>query len=126
MVPSRDTVTATEGTRVAPPLCRKKATTPITRTVEIARVVSTSLRDERMVIERSITGSRSMSGGMAVRSVGSFAFTASTVWMILAPGARLTTTVIAFWPLTRPVLWMSCGPSTTWATSSRRTARPLR
>ncbi len=74
-VPSSETVTHTLGIRVAPPLCRKKATTPTTSTTEMARVRSTSAREARMVTERSMATSTLTSAGRASRRAGRRFFT---------------------------------------------------
>ena len=51
---------------------------------------------------------------------------ASAVAMRLAPGCWVMLTMTAGWPLNRPRERVFCTPSLTWATSDRRTSRPLR
>ena len=58
------------GDQGAPPLCRKNATTPTTRTTEMARVRSTSAREARMVTERSSANCTSISAGRAASMAG--------------------------------------------------------
>jgi hypothetical protein len=80
-------------------LRRKKATTPITSRVAIRTVRSTSAREARMVMVRSIATSRLMSAGSTARRLGRSAFTRSTVVMMFAPGWRYTTITMAGRPL---------------------------
>ena len=79
-----------------------------------------------MVVERSIASERSMAGEIEARSVGSSAFTRSTVAMMLALGERLRMISTAGLPLARPALRMFSTESLTWPTSDSRTGAPLR
>ena len=66
------------------------------------------------------------SAGSCACSSGSSARTPSTVAITLAAGWRVISTMIAGSPLKRPSVCVFSTPSTTSATSSSRTAAPLR
>ena len=68
----------------------------------IASVRSTSWIEARMVGVRSITTLTSIAGGIDARSCGSSARTASTVRMMLAPGALLRISSTAGRPFDMP------------------------
>ena len=89
-------------------------------------VVSVSASDARMLRVLSSWKAMSMALGSAAFSFGTAAFTASTVWMTLAPGCLNTMTSTAGLPLARPRLRKSCTLSCTSAMSVRCTAAPLR
>ncbi len=125
-VPSSDVTTATAGTSAARTLVRNRLVTTMTRLSAISSVISTSCSDARIVIVRSIATSSLMSPGRSASSSGNSARTASTVSMMFAAGWRVTFTITAGLPLKRPSVWMSSAPSTTFATSPKRTAAPLR
>ena len=121
-----DSGTATLGITVAQPLRRKKKTTRITSTIEIASVRSTSDTEARMVLVRSRTTSSLIDGGIAACSCGMRDRTRSTVPMMFAPGWRKRTSEMAGLPLTDPALLMFSTESTTSATSERMTGFPSR
>ena len=125
-VPSSDTTVATAGMMVARALRRNSPTTSTTSTMEIISVNSISRSEARMELVLSEATSTLMSCGSCARSSGSKARTPSTVSMMLAPGSRLISTTIAGSPLNRPRVRRFSTPSTTLATSDRRTAALLR
>ena len=94
-----DTGTATLGIRVERRSRRKTKTTRMTSRMAMARVISTSRTEARMVRVASITTERSIAGDIAARSWGRIAWMRSTVAMMLAPGWRLITSMIAGLPL---------------------------
>ncbi len=93
----------------------------MTRTIEITSVQVTSLTDDRMTVVRSSATSRLTAGETEARSLGRSASTLSTVVMTLALGLLKTMMRMAGLPLKLPPLWMFSTPSTTSATSLRRT-----
>ena len=134
-VPSRETVTATAGTRLAAPERRKTATTATTRMTAISRLRSTSAREARMEVVRSTTVSIWISAGMAAATCGRICLMPSTVLMMFAPAWAVTKTTTDWLPslppadcavVKRPRLWISSTLSTTSPTSCSRTAAPLR
>ena len=125
-VPSSDTTVATAGITVARALRRKRPTTSTTRAMDTISVSSISCRDERMELVLSDATATWMScGSWACRS-GNSARTASTVSIMLAPGWRVTSTMMAGSPLNSPTVRRFSTPSTTRATSPSRTAALLR
>ena len=125
-VPSSETIVATAGITVARTLRRKTLTTTTTRTIEIRSVISISCSEARIELVLSEATSSAICGGSCARSSGSSARTPSTVLMTLAPGWRVIRTITAGLPLKRPSVRVFSTPSLTSATSSRRTAEPLR
>jgi hypothetical protein len=79
-----------------------------------------------MVVVLSDGTSSLMEGGMEACSMGSRAFTRSTVSITLAPGWRWIRRMMAGLPSVRPALRRSCTESSTVAISARRTGAPLR
>ncbi len=86
---------------------------------------STSRTEARMVRVESITSVSFMLGGMEATSCGCSARTRSTVSMMLAPGWRKITTMMAGLPSARPSLRRSSTESCTSATSPTRRAAPF-
>ncbi len=120
-VPISDSGTATDGITVAHSRRRNTKITPITRNTVRIRVNSTSRTEARMVTVRSANTSRCTSAGSALRSSGSTLRICSTVCTMLAPGWRRTSSSTAGWPLAHAASWSFSTPSTTLATSDRRT-----
>ncbi len=125
-VPSSDTTVATAGITVARALRRNSPTTSTTSAMEAISVNSISRSDARMELVLSDATAMWMSCGSCACSSGSRARTPSTVSMMLAPGWRVTSTMMAGSPLNRPRVRVFSTPSTTRATSPRRTAASLR
>ena len=124
-VPSRDSGTATEGITVAHRRRRNTAITPITRATVSSRVNCTSCTEARMVTVRSANTSSATPAGSTWRSSGSRARRRSTVSTMLAPGWRRMSISTALWPLAQAESWSFSTPSTTSATSFRRTGAAL-
>ena len=78
-----------------------------------------------MVMVRSCAAVRLIEGGIEARSKGSTAFTRSTVSMMLAEGWRKRSSSTIGFPLINPVLRIFTWPSTTVATSDKRTGALL-
>ena len=125
-VPSSDTMVATAGMTVARALRKNALTTSTTSAIEISSVASISSSDERIELVLSDATCSVTSSGSWACSSGSMARTASTVAITFAPGWRVTSTTTAGLPLNRPSVLVFSTPSTTSATSDRRTAAPLR
>ncbi len=125
-VPSSETTVATAGITVARTLRRNTLTTSTTSRIEMSSVNSISCSEARIELVRSEATCRVMSPGSWACSEGSSARTPSTVSITLAAGWRVISTITAGSPLNRPRVLMFSGPSMTSATSSRRTAAPLR
>ena len=125
-VPSSAVTVATAGTSVARTLRRNTLTTSTTSSTATISVISTSCSDARIECVRSDATWSSTSAGSSACSAGSSARTESTVSMTFAAGWLRISTMIAFSPLKRPSVRVSSTPSTTSATSCRRTAAPLR
>ncbi len=98
-VPMSDTTTAMLGMNMARRSRRKTKTTPMTRTTDRMRVRCTSSMEARMVLVRSITTLRSITGGMEAFNCGISFVMASTVLMMFAPGSRETTSSTEGLPL---------------------------
>ena len=124
-VPMSETGTATLGMKVERTLRRKRNTTRITSEIEIARVISTSRTDARIVLVASIDTASFIVGGMDACICGRIARMRSTVWMMFAPGWRKMMMMIAGLPLERPAVRMSSTESLTFATSESRSADPF-
>ena len=125
-VPSSDTTVATAGITVARRLRKKAPTTRITSAIEISRVISISRSEARIEFVPSEATRISTSDGNWACNSGNSARTPSTVSMTLASGWRVISTTMAGSPLNRPSVWLFSTPSTTSATSDKRTAAPLR
>ncbi len=125
-VASSETTVATAGMIVARPLRRKALTTSTTRMTAISKVTSISCSDARMDLVASEATCSFTSAGNCACSSGSVRRTSLTVWMMLAPGSWVTSTMIAGSPLKRPMVRVSATLSLTSATSRSRTGAPLR
>ncbi len=95
-VPTSDTGTASAGISEARQRPRNRKTTMITRATAISRVRSASCRLARITGERSMATSSWALAGITASRAGSSARMSSMVWMMLAPGWRLTTSSTAF------------------------------
>ena len=120
-VPRIETGTTIAGISVMRASPRNRNTTKVTRTTERSSDRSTSWRELRMVIERSMAADISMPLGIWACRSGIFALMRSTVSMMLAPGWRVMTSTIAVRPLSRPALRTSSTERLTVARSESRT-----
>jgi hypothetical protein len=124
-VPTSESGTAMLGMSVARTLRRKTKMTATTRPMVMTSVRSTSSTEARTVSVRSLTTLTSMPRGSDACSCGRSAFTRSATWMTLAPGWRCTLRMMARSSFCQPASCEFSTPSTTWATSVRRTGEPF-
>ena len=123
-VPMSDSGTTTLGMIVAGMLRRKTNVTSTTRPTANTSSCCTSDTEARMVSVRSLrTATVSVEGRLAV-SCGSRALMRSTTSMTLAPGCRWTLTSTAGESLAHAPRRVFSAPSTTSATSERRSGAP--
>ena len=99
--------------------------TATTSPIVSSSVNCTSSTEARTVSVRSVRIVTSTPFGMTSLSFGSSVFTASATLITLAPGCRWTLRMIARFFPAHPASWEFSTPSTTLATSRRRTAEPF-
>ena len=99
--------------------------TATTRPIVRTSVRSTSSTDARTVSVRSLRIFTSMPCGSDAWSCGRSAFTRSATWMTFAPGWRCTFRMMARLSFAQPASCAFSTPSTTSATSRRRTGEPF-
>ena len=124
-VPASDSGIARAGISVAQKRRRNTKITAITRPMVSHSVSWTSCTEARMVWVRSENTSICTSAGSRPFSCGTSLVTCSTVATMLAPGWRRTSSSTAGRPSAQAATWSFSAPSTTVATSRRRTGRPL-
>ncbi len=125
-VPSSDSGTATDGITVAHSRRRNTKITATTRQMVSTRVNCTSCTEARMVTVRSENTSSFTSAGSMPCRPGRIWRMFCTVLTMLAPGWRRTSSSTAGLPSAQAAIWSFSTPSTTLATSRRRTGAPLR
>ena len=125
-VPTIESGSATAGISVARGLRRKSQMVITTSTTASARVNCTSRTEARIVSVRSDTIESCAPGGSARSSSGSCARMPSTVWTMLAPGWRCTSTRTAWRPSNQAPFSVFSRSSSAWPMSRRRTGAPLR
>ena len=125
-VPTRESGTARLGITVARRLPRKRKITSTTSTTASTSSKFTSRTDARMVLVRSVSTVTWIAAGSELSSWGRSAFTRSTTSMTLAPGWRWMLTTTAGVRFIQAASLGFSAPSSTSATSERRTGAPLR
>ena len=125
-VPTIEIGTATLGMMVAGRLRRNRNRTITTRAMVRINVNSTSATEARMVAVRSVSVVISIADGREALSWGSKRLMRSTTVMMLAPGCRWMLTMTAGLSFIHAACLTFSTPSTTSATSERRTGAPLR
>jgi hypothetical protein len=125
-VPISESGTATLGMSVAEIFLRKTKMTATTSTTAIARSICTSCTEARMVTVRSVSTATSIDAGSAAWSCGSWRLMRSTVSITLAPGCRWMLRITAGTSFIHAARREFSAPSTTSATSDRKTGAPLR
>ena len=124
-VPISDSGTATAGIMVAGTLRRTRKITSTTRPTASISSNSTSLTEARMVTVRSLSTWTSTELGRLPLSCGSNALMRSVTWITLAPGWRCTFNTMAGVLPAQAASLVFSAPSTTAATSLRRTGAPF-
>ncbi len=125
-VPTSDSGTATLGMTVAATLRRNRKMIITTSATASMSSNCTSRTDARMVTVRSVSITTSTAAGSDAESCGSRRLMRSTTSMTLAPGWRWMLTITAADSLAQAARRVFSAPSTTSATSVRRTGAPLR
>ncbi len=124
-VPTSESGTAMLGISVARTFRKKRKMTAMTSEMVMTSVRSTSSTDARTVSVRSVRILTLIPCGSDDCSCGRSAFTRSATWMTLAPGCRWTFRMMARFSFAQPASCAFSTPSTTPATSPRRTGEPF-
>src|SRR5262244_3363945 len=113
------------GITVAARLRRNRNITSTTSATVSTSVNCTSATEARMVVVRSVSVVTSTDGGREARSWGISRLMRSTTLMMFAPGWRWMLTITAGLPSIHASSFAFSTPSTTSATSPRRTGAPF-
>ena len=124
-VPTIEMGTATLGMTVAARLRRNRNMTMTTSPTVSTSVNSTSSTEARIVVVRSVSVVISTEDGSEARSWGRSCLMRSTTLMILAPGWRWMFMITAGLSFIQAACFTFSAPSTTSATSARRTGAPF-
>ena len=125
-VPTSDSGTATLGIMVADRLRKNKNITITTKPTDNSNSNSTSCTEARMVWVRSVRMVTLTAGGSVDCNAGNSCLMRSTTSMTFAPGWRWTLIISASDSLPHAASLLFSAPSTTLATSAKRTGAPLR
>ena len=125
-VPTSESGTATLGMMVAETLRRKRKITITTSAMVSISSNCTSLTEARMVVVRSVSTCTLIACGSEAFNCGSSCSMRSTTLMMLAPGWRWMFRITAGVVFIQAACWLFSAPSTTVATSEKRTGAPLR
>ena len=112
---------ATAGMNVARKLFRKTMITSTTRHIAMRIVCETSLIESWMKVEESYATSRTVPGGMICFSSGRIFWTPAATSSVLALDCLMIPSPTACFPFQRTAVRSSSGPTSTFATSPRRT-----
>ena len=123
-VPTSDSGTETLAITVACGLPRNRKMASVTSATANSSSICTSCTEARMPSVRSVSSVTWTSAGSVSSSCGSAALMASTVAMTFAPGWRWTSTMMAGVSFIQAPRRLFSEPSTTLATSFRRTGAP--
>ena len=124
-VPTSDTGTVSAGIMVARQLRKNRNTTITTKHTDSSKACSTSRSEARMVGLRSKATLILIAAGISSCKRGTASRTRSTVSMILAPGWRKITSMMAGSLFSKPILSELLTLSSTLATSDNRIAAPF-
>src|SRR5512143_1384862 len=123
--PTSEIGTAMLGITVAARLRRNRNITMTTRAMVSSREDWTSRTEARMVVVRSVSVVISIDDGMALFNWGRSCLTRSATAMMFTPGCRWMFTMTAGLVFIQAASLAFSTPSTTWATSARRTGAPF-
>ena len=124
-VPTMEMGTVTLGITVAARLRKKRNITSTTSATVSTSENCTSATEARIVVVRSVRMATLTEAGRAALSWGNSALMRSATWMMLAPGWRCTLTMTAGRSFFHAASRTFSTPSSTRATSDRRTGAPF-